>query len=614
MQQRLRRAARGVTFSVTHKVPLLAVFAVVAACGGGGGGGSTTAVNNPPPTTDTPPPEPELPVTDPSLTGPLSSTQVGHLTLLGKVWGFLKYHHPRITSGQLDWDRELITVLPAVLAAGDATASHDAVLGWLQETLGEPAACSICASDPTDYYFLADLDWIRDESLLGAPLSAYLQRVYQNRSTSFSQFYVALGAGAKNARFVNEGSYSQMTLPNGGYRLLALFRLWNIVQYFFPYRDIIGEPWNNVLGSSIDDYYDAQTRGDYVRALLRTFARINDTHANLWNGGGTVLPPQGACRLPLGIRFIEDSATVVAYTHDEFGPASGLEIGDILLTMDGRTIQSLIDEWRPYYPASNEPTRLRDIARFIARGDCAPVDLEIRRGTDTRQQIVDRIPSDQVDTTFATHDLPGDTFQLLAPDVAYLKLSSVLQADSAQYVADAEGTDGLIIDIRNYPNEFVVFSLGQHLVSSPTSFATFTVPDLSNPGAFVWETFIPTLQPQQPFYGGKVAILVDEVTQSQAEYTTMAFRTAPDSIVIGSTTAGADGNVSSIPLPGGVGGAISGIGVFYPDRITATQRIGIIPDVVVEPTVAGIAEGRDELLDYAIGWIRGTEPVAAGGD
>ena len=94
------------------------------------------------------------------------------------------------------------------------------------------------------------------------------------------------------------------------------------------------------------------------------------------------------------------------------------------------------------------------------------------------------------------------------------------------------------------------------------------------------------LAPQQPHYNGKVVILVDEVTQSQAEYTTMAFRTAPGAIVIGSTTAGADGNVSMVPLPGGLSSYISGIGVFYPDN-RPTQRVGIIPDIEVRSTIAG---------------------------
>jgi len=113
--------------------------------------------------------------------------------------------------------------------------------------------------------------------------------------------------------------------------------------------------------------------------------------------------------------------------------------------------------------------------------------------------------------------------------------------------------------------------------------------------------------PQQPHYGGKVVILVDEVTQSQAEYTTMAFRTAPGALVIGSTTAGADGNVSTVPLPGGLSSYISGIGVFYPDG-TPTQRVGIIPDIVVRPTIAGIRSGRDELIEEAIRRIHWQPP------
>jgi C-terminal processing protease CtpA/Prc len=95
---------------------------------------------------------------------------------------------------------------------------------------------------------------------------------------------------------------------------------------------------------------------------------------------------------------------------------------------------------------------------------------------------------------------------------------------------------------------------------------------------------------------------VDEVTQSQAEYTAMALRSAPGAMVIGSTTAGADGNVSRIPLPGGLSAMISGIGVFYPDK-RPTQRVGIIPDIEVKRTIAGIKAGKDEILEEALRWI-----------
>src|SRR5258706_6008329 len=84
----------------------------------------------------------------------------------------------------------------------------------------------------------------------------------------------------------------------------------------------------------------------------------------------------------------------------------------------------------------------------------------------------------------------------------------------------------------------------------------------------------------------------------------MAFRTAPGASVIGSTTAGADGNVSTVLLPGGFSSYISGLGVFYPDN-RPTQRVGIIPDIEVKPSVLGIQTGRDELVDEAIRQISG---------
>jgi len=79
----------------------------------------------------------------------------------------------------------------------------------------------------------------------------------------------------------------------------------------------------------------------------------------------------------------------------------------------------------------------------------------------------------------------------------------------------------------------------------------------------------------------------------------MALRAGDNTIIIGSQTQGADGNVSLIPLPGGLKTGISGLGVYYPDG-RGTQRIGIVPDIEVKTTIQGIREGRDELLEKAI--------------
>ena len=107
------------------------------------------------------------------------------------------------------------------------------------------------------------------------------------------------------------------------------------------------------------------------------------------------------------------------------------------------------------------------------------------------------------------------------------------------------------------------------------------------------------LSPTEPHYDGKVIVLVDETSLSQAEYTAVSLQSAPHTVVIGSTTAGADGNLSSFPLPGGLRSAISGLGVFYPDG-APTQRVGVRVDIEVNPTLQGIRAGRDEVMEAAI--------------
>src|SRR5262249_29272722 len=198
-------------------------------------------------------------------------------------------------------------------------------------------------------------------------------------------------------------------------------------------------------------------------------------------------------------------------------------------------------------------------------------------------------------------------FRRLSNDVAYLKLSSIKSDKIDSYLDSAAGTKGLIIDIRNYPSEFVVFTLGQRLVGKETPFVTFTAGEAANPGAFRWGTQL-SLKPEKSRYQGKVVILVDEVSLSQAEYTTMAFRSS-GAKVIGSQTAGADGNVSAIPLPGGLRSMISGIGVFYPDK-KPTEQVRIVADREVKPTIAGIRDGRDEVLEAGIREILGSDTPA----
>jgi hypothetical protein len=422
--------------------------------------------------------------------------------------------------------------------------------------------------------------------------------IFERRPTDSRQFYVAHDPGIGNPEFRNEAAYADQLLPDTGYKLLALFRYWNIIEYWFPYRDVIGEDWDDVLVEFLPRMTAAETRNEYIRLLIEFSARINDTHANLW-GHLDAQPPRGSSKLPVVLRFVEDRVVVTGFSHLDHGPATGLRVGDVIETIDGIPVDSLVAALRPFYPASNEPNRMHDIAVSLTRGEPGAVRITGRRATGGFALTADRAPiSSLVPAAGSTHDLPGSTFQRLSPEVAYLKLSSVVAADVGEYLAEAADAKVLVVDIRNYPSDFVVFALGGYLVTEPTEFARFTHGLAANPGVFVWTPPV-ALEPLEPHFAGAVVILVDETSVSQSEYTAMALRAAPNAVVVGSTTAGADGNISSLPLPGDVEAVISGIGVFYPDG-TPTQRVGIVPDFEVWPTIEGIRTNRDEVLEAGV--------------
>ena len=90
---------------------------------------------------------------------------------------------------------------------------------------------------------------------------------------------------------------------------------------------------------------------------------------------------------------------------------------------------------------------------------------------------------------------------------------------------------------------------------------------------------------------------------SQAEHTGLFFEAAAGTKFIGSQTAGANGDVTNLSLPGGLYVSFSGHDVRHADG-RQLQRVGLVPDVQVRPTLYGIRAGRDEVLDRALAYLR----------
>jgi C-terminal processing protease CtpA/Prc len=97
---------------------------------------------------------------------------------------------------------------------------------------------------------------------------------------------------------------------------------------------------------------------------------------------------------------------------------------------------------------------------------------------------------------------------------------------------------------------------------------------------------------------------MNENTQSAGEYYVMALRMGRNVTVIGQNSVGSDGALSAVPLPDGNLMLFSGDGILTPNG-GQTQRVGLSPDIRVAPTIQGISEGRDELMEAAVAFLLG---------
>lgn len=524
----------------------------------------------------------------------LSKEKINQLQSLGLIWGFLKYHHPNIAAGNYNWDYELFRILPQYLALNSKKERDVLISNWIKE-LGDFKTRKIKNELESDIKINPDLEWISNLNYSQDLISALNKVKIAKREND--HYYIGLAQGVRNPEFKNEDAYPDMNYSDTGFRLLALYRYWNMIQYYFPYKNLIEEDWKSVLTEFIPKFIDSENEKEYKLATLELIARVHDTHANI-HRDKVINKFKGVRYSALGITFVEDKAVVTDYLNKELDEKTGLQLGDAIMKINQKSVKDIIKECLKYTPASNYATQLRNIASNLLRSNDSLIDIEFTRDGKFYSQTIKTYSTKEVNI-YKKFENKDSCFRMLSHDIAYINNGSLKRSDIPKFWDAAKDTKGLIIDIRNYPSDFPIYDLSNYLMPKSTPFVKFSKGSLERPGLFTYTEPLNAGKDMQDCYKGKVVLIVNEVSQSSAEFHAMAYRAYPNTIVIGSTTAGADGNVSAIQLPGNISTMISGIGVYYPDG-TETQRVGIVPDIEVKPTITGIKLRKDELLEKAI--------------
>ncbi len=509
----------------------------------------------------------------------LSEKEVNKLQLLGKLWGFLKYYHPKVATGDYDWDKQLFQMLPLIKEDDFDSKLEEwvASLGNLQIQMTIKAHQNI--------KFSSDFKWFNNK---------FITPNLKNQLTSITKakrpetnYYVNIPQEIPSPIFQNEKIYSTINYNDDGIKLLALFRYWNYIEYFYPYKYLITSDWNSVLKEFIPKIQKAKNETEYTLCLAELIARTEDTHHFIIRN--KILEQYfGEFKVPISTQFINNELVILnSYSKN-------LKDGDIIQKIDSLSTKTLREKYMKYSVASNLPTTLREVAKKIIRTNRENVELTILRDGIEFKTTVNTIPFNEQFIGIKS----SEQIKELTPDIGYLNTKYLKFEDYDSIFYKWQNKKAIIFDLRNYPKENFI-KLLPYLHEKPISFFRSTSTSLQRPGYFSFEPIINFETKNGYQFNGKIIALVNNESQSKSEFNALALKSYSKSTIVGNQTAGTDGDVTQIVLPGNVQTEMTGIGIYKLDK-SETQKVGIKPDIVINPTVKDIKNNEDVILEAAI--------------
>lgn len=560
----------------------------------------------------------------PSAPGPLEGRALENVRAASKLLGYLRFFHPSDqVRGVKDWGRVAIATLEAAEPATDATdlaARLAAVTAPLAPTVRvwvtgadapEPpatmsGATKVVAWKHTGAGLVSNAAGnIYRSEIVTTPLAgdasfpnAFVDVALDGGVTAripvlvFADEKGTLPNGATPAEFSGANPLPTLTALNRSTRLASVALAWAVFQHFYPYFDVVDCDWDRALTEALQAAALDADEAAFLETLQVLVAALHDGHGNVYRQGGSI----GA--LPLALTWAGDDLVVVGSCGDADG---AVNVGDRIVSIGGRTpaecharaarrISHATDGWaRALSPA----LIVRDV-----QGD-APVPIALRRPDGTEYSLA-LAPTERCAAMDRRPPRPADGTEL-APGIVYFNLdgaeSSALQAAMPKLLA----AKGIVFDMRGYPAQ-AAYEVLERLLRAPGTSARWMVPIVTRPdrAGVTWTTSSWRMAPKTPALpSSNVVFLTDGRAISYAESIMGIVEAYKLGEIVGDTTAGTNGNVNPFEVPGGYHISWTGMKVLKHDG-SRHHGVGIAPTVKVVPTAAGIAAGRDEVLEKGV--------------
>jgi hypothetical protein len=519
-----------------------------------------------------------------------TNNQVTRLATLGKVWGFLKYYHPAALKGKPDWDNELVRMITLAEQAITPKAFNALLETWYRSL---PVAR--LSTTPVNWSADSLTRIFTEKDILRFKVSKWLKtelgRLYQYHLPDTSRYVTRYYYPHYYDHIIHtEDAHEAPAYPDRSMRLLALFRYWNTIRYFYPHAVRI-PAWDNVLNNYISRFLQAKDVVQYRYAIRELIHELPDSHSFFQEPGNINY------FYPFRIDYIKGKYLIGA-CDDSMTKKYDYRLGDEIIAINGKSCREREKELLKTTTGTNALSLHRNIAQELLKVGDSMVQVSFRR----KGKTIDR--SVALHSWEVYRQIPKSPakplWQELDKGIWYVRFCLISHSDTLrQLFRDIQQAKVVIWDMRDYPNFQVTTELYKFFFPAKTLFAEIRNAWDFYPGMFIKSQYYYTpADSADLIYNGPLIVLIDEHTQSLSESVAAALKLRPNTITMGRQTAGTTGNITWITLPGGVEVSYTGVGVMGAQE-SFRQVVGVKLDIPVTLTRAKIVQSKDYILEQA---------------
>ena len=371
-------------------------------------------------------------------------------------------------------------------------------------------------------------------------------------------------------------------------RIATAMDVWLVLRWFYPYSEDVALHWDAEFPSLMQNAARARTADALEHVIQELVAKLRDGHAfvNRFTIDGTW--PFMTRRLGQELVVLKSLAG-----YDKILPR-----GSTITAVDGLPIAEVLARVRPYVSSPTEANLDYALGQFLSYGRTGEL-VRVSVRTDatnagTREVVVPRLYATVIEELHEDKPTQGEQ---LAPGVFYVDLSTLSQGKLDELLPVLVNAKAVICDVRGLVPH-AAWRLVTHLLSHTIDSPRLYTPVVTPAGIRHYEDDTWSVAAKLPHISARAIFLADGRSISQDETLLQMVKSTHLGTIVGEPSAGTNGNMVIYNTMGRMKILFTGMRVLNADG-TLLHGHGIVPDVIQHPTVAGIASGRDEILDAA---------------